>query len=140
MPSKPFALENDSELKQAVRDATSYENTQDELPEGQLDGLLNKSKRRLYGKTGADGWYDDINYGRALEAWACIEVKAAVENIHIESYSIADESLSLRNASREQSQQLQLWLSDAREAIDDSTVAFENEQDVPFQNTSAYIG
>jgi hypothetical protein len=138
--AKPFALTNDTELKQAVRDATSYQDAADELPATQLDGLVAKAKRRLYGRTGSDMWYDDINYGRALEAWACIEVKAAVENIHIESYSIADETISLRNATRDQSQQLQLWLSDAKDGIAKSDVAFEDDPDISFSNTSAYIG
>lgn len=138
--AKPFALTDDTELKQAVRDATSYQDTADELPATQLDGLVAKAKRRLYGRTGNDMWYDDINYGRALEAWTCIEVKAAVENIHIESYSIADETISLRNATREQSQQLQLWLSDAKDGIAKSDVAFEDDPDISFANTSAYIG
>lgn len=135
-----FALENDNELKSAVRDATSYDDTEDELPSPQLDGLLNKSKREMYGRTGSTNWYNDVNYGNALENWTCIIVKAAVENINIESYSIADESISLTNADPEDSQQIQMWMSEVTRALRQSDVEFENEQDLSFSNTSAYIG
>lgn len=135
-----FAIENDPELKSAVRDSTSYDSTDDELPPGQLDGLLDDAKRKMYGKTGSDAWYDDVNYGQALKNWTCIVAKAAVENINIESYSIADETISLSNADPEDSQQIQLWMQEVSRALRDSEVNFENEQDLKFKNSSAYIG
>lgn len=135
-----FAIENDSELKSAVRDATSYDNTADELPPSQLDGLVDRAKREMYGRTGSEEWYSDVNYGSALESWACIEVKSAVENINIENYSIADESISLSNADPEDSQQIQLWMGQVSRSLKQSEVEFENEQDLGFKNTSSYIG
>lgn len=136
-----FALTNDSELKNAVRDATSYDDTQDELPSTQLDGLVQDAKREMYGRTGSQQWYSDVNYGQALKAWTCITVKSAVENINIESYSIADESISLSNADPEDSQQIQLWMNQVSRALDQAEDAgFERSQDLSFSNTSAYIG
>jgi hypothetical protein len=136
-----FALETDDELKAAVRDATSYDDTQDELPSTQLDGLLDDAKREMYGRTGSQQWYTDVNYGQALKAWTCIVVKAAVENINIESYSIADESISLSNADPDDSQQIQLWMNQVSRALDQAEDAgFERSQDLSFSNTSAYIG
>lgn len=140
MPLPDFALENDSELKSAVRDATSYDNTEDELPAAQLDGNLDDAKREMYGRTGSEAWYDDVNYGQALQKWTCIVAKAAVENINIESYSIADESITLSNADPDDSQQIRLWMQQVSRAIRDSDVNFENSQDLSFSNTSAYIG
>lgn len=135
-----FALENDSELKSAVRDATSYDNTEDELPSPQLDGLVDDAKREMYGRTGSEGWYGDVNYGQALKSWTCITVKAAVENINIEQYSIADETISLSNADPDDSQQIRLWMNQVSRALNQSEAQFANEQDLSFRNTSAYIG
>lgn len=136
-----FALENDSELKSAVRDATSYDNTEDELPSAQLDGLVDDAKREMYGRTGSQQWYSDVNYGQALKAWTCITVKAAVENINIESYSIADESIVLSNADPEDSQQIHLWMNQVSRALNQADDAgFQRNQDLSFSNTSAYIG
>lgn len=135
-----FAIENESELKSAVRDATSYGNTDDELPAGQLDGLVDDAKREMYGRTGSQEWFADVNYGQALKAWTCIIVKAAVENIHIQSYSIADEQISLSNADPEDSQQIQLWMNQVSRALNQSDVSFDRNQDLGFSNTSAYIG
>lgn len=135
-----FALENDMELKSAVRDATSYDDTTDELPASQMDGLLDDAKRDMYGRTGSEGWYTDVNYGQALKAWTSITVKSAVENINIESYDIADESISLSNADPEDSQQIQLWMGQVSRALRDADANFQNSQDLSFSNTSAYIG
>jgi len=135
-----FALTSDEELKTAVRDITSYDDSADGVPESQLDGLLDDAKRNLYGRTGSDKWYDDVNYGQALKAWTAIVVKAAVENINITSYNIADESISLSNADPDSSQQIQLWMNETHRALNQSEVSFSRAQDISFSNTSAYIG
>jgi len=135
-----FALTTDAELKAAVRDTTSYDDNTDELPSAQLDGLLNDAKRDMYGRTGSEEWYADVNYGQALKAWTSITVKAAVENINIDSYDIADESISLSNADPEDSQQIQLWMGQVSRALRDAEVNFTKSQDLSFSNTSAYIG
>lgn len=135
-----FAIENDAELKSAVRDTTSYDSTEDELPAAQLDGLLDDAKRKMYGTTGSDQWYEDVNYGQALKSWVAIIAKAAVENININSYSIADESISLSNADPDESQQILVWMEEVSRALRDSEVNFEKSQDLSFSNSSAYIG
>lgn len=135
-----FALTDDSELTEAVRDATSYDDNNDELPSTQLAGLLEDAKREMYGRTKSDKWYSDVNYGQALKAWTCIIAKAAVENINIDSYSIADESISLTNAAPDESQQIQMWMNQVHRGLNQSEVGFPNEQDLSFTNTSGYIG
>jgi hypothetical protein len=135
-----FAITTNEELKEAVRDTTSYDAVGDEMPADQLGGLVEDAKREMYGRTGSQGWYDDVNYGQALKAWTCIVVKAAVENINIQSYDIADESITLSNADPDDSQQIQLWMNQVSRALNQSDAGFTREQDISFSNTSAYIG
>lgn len=138
--TQPFQLTDDTELKAAVRDATSYDDTQDQLPESQLDGNVADAKRDMYIETGSSEWYSDLAYGQALKAWTQIVAKAAVENINIESFSIADEQISLSNASRDQSQQIQLWLSQASTALDKSDEDFPTYENLSLSNTASYVG
>lgn len=138
--AQPFQLTTDQQLKEAVRDATSYADTQDELPDSQLDGNLADAKRDMFIETGSDKWYDDVAYGQALKAWTQVIAKAAVENINIDSYSIADEEISLSNATPEQSQQLMLWTKQSSKALDKSDVDFPNYSQLTLKNTSGYVG
>lgn len=135
-----FAITNDTELKEAVRDSASYDDNQDEIPETQLNGLVDDAKREMYGRTKSDEWYTEVNYGQALKAWTCIVVKAAVENINIDNFSIADEQISLINSDPDSSQQIQLWMNQASRALSNSEIELVEQQDVSFRNTSAYIG
>jgi hypothetical protein len=135
-----FAITSDSELRDAVRGATSYGDTADELPQSQLESRVDDAKREMYGRTGSDDWYSDVNYGQALMAWTCIVSKAAVENINIASYDIADESITLENASPDDSTQMQIWLEQVSRALDDADVNFEKKQRLGLSNTASYIG
>jgi hypothetical protein len=132
--------EDDLELKEAVRDETSYENTEDELPESQLDGIIERSKGRLQLETGvADGaWYSDRGLGFALGAYACMRAKAAVENISLSSYSLGDEQVSFTNTDPDSSQQLQQWAEDVNVGLDASSL--DQPQGPTPTNTSGYIG
>lgn len=140
MPLPDFAITSDEELHDAVRGATSYGDTTDELPQSQLESNVDDAKREMYGRTGSEAWYDDVNYGQALKAWTCIVAKAAAENINIESYSIANESITLENADPDESSQIQLWMGQVSRALDNSEVDFENKQGLGLKNTSSYIG
>jgi len=138
--AQPFQLTSDQELRSAVRDATSYDDTTDELPETQLNGVLEDAKRDLYILTGSSEWYSDTAYGQALKAWTQVLAKSAVENIHIDSYSIADEEISLSNADPDDSQQIQLWTQQSSRALDKSDLPFPDYQNLSLTNTSSYIG
>jgi len=140
MAPQPFQLTTDSQLKEAVRDATSYDDTPDELPDSQLSGVLEDAKRDLYVLTGSSEWYDDIAYGQALKAWTQVLAKSAVENIHIESYSIADETISLSNADPDASQQIQLWMKQVNQSLDKSEAEFPNYEQLTLRNTASYVG
>jgi hypothetical protein len=135
-----FAVTDDSELQTDVRDLTSYNDSPDELPATQFDGIIRSAKRTLYVKTGSDKWYDDTAYGNALVMMAALKAKEAVENVNIDSYGIADESLSFHNADPDDSQQIRSWSGELNESLEKSDVQFDNEQDLAFSNTSSYIG
>lgn len=150
MSLPPFAVTDDEELLEAVRDKTSYSDTADEWPgswddqngevTGQAGGNIDDAKRILYMRTGSDKWYTDVAYGQALVALAAMKAKEAVENINIERYGIGDETLSFSNADPEDSQQIRSWSDEIDEALDQSEVAFEDKQDFGMKNTSSYIG
>lgn len=145
-----FAVTDDQELLEAVRDKTSYSDTTDEWPgsydsqnseiTGQAGGNVDDAKRILYMRTGSEQWYTDLAYGQALVAMAAMKAKEAVENINIQSYGIGDETLSFTNADPDDSQQIRSWSSEVNEALQRSDVEFEHEQDLGFKNTSSYIG
>jgi hypothetical protein len=134
-----FAVTNDDELKHAVRDKTSYDNTPDEWPETQANGNLEDAKRHLYVKTDSTEWYEDVAYGQALVAMTALKAKEAVENVNISSYGIGDETLSFRNADPDDSQQIQAWSDEVSESLAESDVEFETGA-VKFSNTASFIG
>jgi len=140
MSLPPFAITNDAELESAVRDKASYDDTGDEWPTSQAEGNINDAKRILYMKTGSDEWYDDVAYGQALVSLSAMKAKEAVENVNISSYGIGNETLSFDNADPDSSQQIRSWSDEVDTALDESAINFEKSQDLPFGNTSSYIG
>lgn len=128
----------DSELKTIVRDETSYDSTEDELPETQLDTIIERAKGKIEMRTGSDAWYSDDGLGYALAAYAAMRAKAAVENVPLSGYSLGDERVSFNADDPETSQQLQMWADDVRDGLDSS--AIETTDDQRPTNTSSYIG
>jgi len=135
-----FALTSDTELKNAVRDKTSYNDSADEMPATQMDGLLDDAKRVLYMRTESDKWYNDVGYGQALSALTAMKAKAAVENVNIQSYGIGNENVMFSNADPESSQQLTAWSAEINEGIEKSNLNFDKGGSASFSNTSSYIG
>lgn len=128
----------DSELKTIVRDETSYDNTADELPDSQLDTLVERAKAKVELTTGSSAWYTDNGLGFALAAYACMRAKSAVENVPLSGYSLGDERVSFDADDPETSQQLQMWAEDVRDGLDASAV--DDPQGPTPTNTSGYIG
>lgn len=140
-----YAVTSDGDLVSAVRGKTSYSDTSDELPGdgssgNQMEEILNDAKRELHSMTGSDQWYADLSYGQALVAMVALKAKEAVENINIASYGIGDEQLSFTNADPESSQQIQSWSAEVEEHLAKSEVEFDKDPDLPFSNTTSYIG
>jgi len=146
MSTQPFAITSDTELERAARDKTSYDDSPDELPgsvstsDSQMAGIVRDAKRVLYMNYDSDRWYDDLAYGQALVALTAMKMKEAVENINIDRYGIGDESLSFTDADPDDSQQIRSWSSEISEGIREATLDEIGDDDLPFSNTSSYIG
>lgn len=130
--------ENDTDLKTIVRDETSYDNTEDELPDTQLDTIVERSKGKVELTTGSSAWYTDDGLGYALAAYTCMRAKAAVENVPLSGYSLGDERVSFNADDPDTSQQLQMWAQDVSDGLDASS-ADQSVGPSP-TNTSGYIG
>lgn len=128
----------DSELTTIVRDETSYDDTADELPQTQLDTLIERAKGRMELETGSDQWYSDDGLGFALAAYACMRAKAAVENVPLSDYSIGDEDVSFTETDPETSHQLEQWAEDVRIGLDASEL--DENQGLALSNSTGYIG
>lgn len=129
---------SDTELKNQVRDITSYEDTDDELPSSQLDGIVDRSKAAMELETGSDQWYSDDGLGFALAAYVAMRAKAAIENVPLASYSIGDEQVTFDDDTVENSAQYQQWADDIRTGLDASDL--DEQRGVTFKNSSSYIG
>lgn len=128
----------DAELTDAVRGETSYEDTPDELPQSQLDTIIERAKGKLELTTGSDQWYSDDGLGFALVAYTSMRAKAAVENVPLGSYSIGDEQVTFDTDDPEDSQQLQQWAEDVRDGLNGSDL--DTAQGLTMENSSGYIG
>jgi len=110
----------DSELTTIVRDETSYDDTADELPQSQLDTIIERAKAKIELTTGSSKWYADDGLGFALSAYACMRAKAAIENVPLSGYSLGDERVSFNADSPDDSQQLNQWAADVADGLDAS--------------------
>lgn len=135
MPQYPS---NDSELRQRVRDRTSYEDTADELPQSQLEGIVDSAKSRLELEASTDAWYSDDGITFSLVAYTCMRAKAAVENVPLDGYSIGDEEVSFDSEEPDDSAQYQQWAEDVRVGLDSSDK--DSSTSLKMQNSSSYIG
>jgi hypothetical protein len=129
---------SDAEVRQIVRDETSYDDAPNELPDAQLDGIIERAKGRMELSTGTDAWYVDDGLGFALAAYACMRAMAAVENAPLSSYNIGDEQVSFADTDPETSQQLQQWAEDVRVGLDASDR--DGPSRLQMRNTSGYVG
>lgn len=130
--------EDDDDVFDAVRDETSYDDTSDELPSSQLEGILERAKHRVALETGSDRWYSDSGLGMVLIAYTCMRAKAAVENVPLSNYSIGDESVSFDADSPEDSAQYQQWADDIRAGLNASDL--DSSSGMHMRNSAGYIG
>jgi len=134
-----YAVTDDTDAQEAVRAITTYQDQPDEVPQSELQSLLQRAKADLQVKTGSYKWYRDFAYGNALVYHTAILTKAAVENIEIAQYEIGDEVIETRNAETD-SQQLSLWAERVKEGLDNSDLNFDRDPNLNLRNTSSYIG
>lgn len=131
-------LDSDAKLKSAVRAETQYGDNSNELPDSELETIMENAKRRVYLETGSKAWYTDEGMGLVLLAYTCMRAKSAVENIPIAGYTIGDEQIQTRQANPDDSAQFQQWAEDIRVGLDASDVDSSSRQQIG--NTSSYIG
>lgn len=131
---------DDTELTEAVRGETGYEDNSDEVPSSQMDVIVERAKGKLQMRTGvSDGaWYNDDGLAFALVAYTCMRAKAAVENISLGSYTLGQEQVSFDTDDVEDSQQLQQWAGDVADGLAFSD-ADDDTGNLP-RNTSDYVG
>lgn len=129
-------ITTDGELITRVRAATGYDES--DLSQSDIESLLATAKLRLSSETGASDWYSDSGLGLSLFAYTCMRVKAAVENIPLQSYSLGDETVSFKTSNETDSLQMSQWAEDVRVGIESSDAVTESAR-LP-SNTADYIG
>lgn len=127
-----------SDVSTVVRAETGYEDNADELPQSDLDTIIDQAMARVELKTGSNRWFSDDGLGFALTAYAKMRAKAAMENVPLSSYTLGAEQVSFNEADPETSQQLQQWAEDVRVGLDASDV--DDDTGKMPSNTSGYIG
>ena len=134
-----FGITEDSELKERARSATGYADDSDEgILESDLDNIVKDAKTKVYLETQSTDWYSDDGLGFSLLAYTCMRTKATVENFAIVKYSLGNESVTTRNATPEQSQQIQQWADDVRSGLNASSL--DKSTKPKMQNTSGFVG
>lgn len=138
--AKSFDITTDEELTARVRSETSYENTPDELPQAQLDEIIEGAKHKTFLETGQDTWFSDSGLGFALAAYVKMRAKASVENFAIQNYNLGDQQVTTRNADPDDSQQIQQWADDVATGLENSSDVTSTGGDPTISNTAGYIG
>lgn len=129
---------DDTELAAAVRAETSYEDTEDELPQSQLEHLIERSKAKLELETGVSSWFSNDGIGFALVAYTCMRAKAAVENISMSSYEIGAEQVDFHHADPEDNMQMQQWADDVNTGLDATDV--DDSGNLQMADGAGYMG
>lgn len=130
--------DTDDELKTIVYSGTSYEDSPDELPESQLDIIIEQAKAKVELTTQSDSWYADDGLGFALAAYTKMRAKSAVENIGLSNYSLGAEDVSFHHADPDESLQLEQWAEDVNDGLDASNVT--ESGNLQPRDSAGYVG
>lgn len=134
-----FGIPNDAELTERIRSATGYPDDEDEgILASDLENIIKDAKTKVFLETKSKEWFSDDGLGFALLAYASMRTKAQVENFAISKYSLGNESVTTRNATPEQSQQIQQWADDVRTGLNASQI--DQSTKPKMQNTGGYVG
>lgn len=133
-----ISIDDDSELKSRVRAATGYEDSPNELPDSDLDHIIDTAKLRLSLEANSQKWFVNDGLGLALFGYTCMRAKSSIENIPLQSYTLGDETVSVDTDDPEDSQQIQQWAEDVATGL----AAFESTQGTARTptNTAQYVG
>lgn len=122
MPTEPFDITNDVDLRDAVRMETDY--GEETLSPERLSGLVDSAKRILALKGGVTDFYEDRGLAVALQGVTCAKAKGTVENspVRAESISAIDTTFRTTDGSSLQVEQyeemVELGLSESQSADD----------------------
>lgn len=115
-----FAPTQDSELKDFVRAITQYSTS--DIGSTDLDTQVKIAKMRIKNDVGSESWYSDEGLGQALTYTTCIVTKTSLENAYLDSWSVGDQSMTVRDATEEDSAQLQDWNEAILDGLEASSV------------------
>jgi hypothetical protein len=120
MTATEYAPSDRRELTQLVRALTGYDDTSDQLPQSQLEQLIQVAQLRLANKAG-DDFYTDAGLGQALLGYAAILAKAEVENYSVSGYTIGATTVDTSGAGKDDAAQMNRWATLVTEGLDAST-------------------
>lgn len=133
-----FDINNDTDLKQRFRSITGYQDNSDEITSSELDTLIKQMKFDIKTEYNTSNFYSDDGVTMALLYTTCIFGKARIENYSVSSYNIGSESISVMDASPEDSAQFQHWAERVKVGIDSSSSLGGGA--TKMRNTSSFIG
>lgn len=103
------SIDSLSDLRARVRATTLYEDSPDELPQSDLDSLIENAQLRLSNRTGSTNWYSDNGLSQALLYASAIEAKASLSNFTVTRWDIGAGEIDVSGASDTDQAQFQLW-------------------------------
>lgn len=94
--SEPFDIQDDSDLKDAVRGETQYNDN--ELSEADLDRIIKSAKRVLALRAEVTQFYNDRGIAVALQGITSAKAKGAVENSPVVVDEVAGNNVRFRTS------------------------------------------
>lgn len=137
--SVSYDIDGDGALAQRVRAETGYDDSPDELPQTDLDMLIETAKLQLDAqfRTDIPTFYDDRGLTLALLATVAIKAKAYVENVSVDVWDFDGGRIETRDTTGESFQvaQYEQMLTAGMAAVQTA-----QRRGPTFQNTHDYIG
>jgi hypothetical protein len=96
MTTESWDITDDSELKEAVRAETQYDDSK--ISPSDLSDLVASAKRELALKAGVSSFYDDRGITVALQGVVMAKGKGAVENSPVVTKNLAGQDVTFRSS------------------------------------------
>ena len=131
-PSEPFDIQNDVQLRDAVRGETQYD--ENKLSVENLKTNVNSAKRELALRAGVTSFYDDRGITHALVGLTCAKSKGTVENSPVITKDLGGQNVTFR-ASDGESLQLSQYEEMVRYGLSNSDTTDSGVQGIELTNT-----
>jgi hypothetical protein len=132
MTTESWDITDDSELKEAVRAETQYDDSK--ISPSDLSDLVASAKRELALKAGVSSFYDDRGITVALQGVVMAKGKGAVENSPVVTKNLAGQDVTFRTSDGS-SMQLSQYESMVAEALANSGVENAGPHGIELTNT-----